>query len=633
MRLLVAPTTPRAVGRLLLLMGASAYATSPAEIKERLLRQFGDRMTRPALAQPDAGAEASCEERGARVDKVEVQLHVDRYASLEQTKETFGFDGYLRVWWQDERLSYNESECDGRLLFSPDEIRRVWTPDLYWEDAANSKVTLPGLDGSGAGETFAVYPDGRVWWSRQAGFELACPMDLSMMPFDVQRCAFLMGVYTYRSSEVSLQWRADTSVEDSTTVFGGGPAGWERPRIGSQTLQLLYRQTNYSYAQAHFEFARQPELYMWSYFFPSLMAVFMASLGFLVKFDAVPARAALGIISMLIGLTNLVALNRSLPPGGGAHSASDSLPWLMSFMLGSFVWTGVAMVILVLASFGHEVLHWLERQQAKLDSRRTWQQALLANPSALIELLDEWDDDHSGNVNKREFRRGVSALGLIAKAVEVNDLFDTLDRDGDGVIEMDELKAHFTAANYLAGIGMEGGGVASTCGGFASAGSHGAKAASDNVDSNADTEEAAAVFAVAAEEVAVSLEAGNTGGAEKRRVRTGACGDGDGGSGRHSSFEGTRVKQLSREIQRRRQTSRMRLAFRKEARDDLGKGWMWSCRTFKLGPCLARLRFLDVPARFVFPLGYAIYVFWKLSEVQAARELLLARSRLVESGP
>ena len=39
---------------------------------------------------------------------------------------------------------------------------------------------------------------------------------------------------------------------------------------------------------------------MWSYFFPSLVAVIMASLGFFVKNDALPARVSLGIVSMLI---------------------------------------------------------------------------------------------------------------------------------------------------------------------------------------------------------------------------------------------------------------------------------------------------------------------------------------------
>ena len=52
-----------------------------------------------------------------------------------------------------------------------------------------------------------------------------------------------------------------------------------------------------------------------------------------------------------------------------------------------------------------------------------------------------------------------------------------------------------------------------------------------------------------------------------------------------------------------RQTTRMRLSLRKELRVDLGKSWWWSYKTFKLYPCIAKLRGVDEPARFLFPLG------------------------------
>ena len=55
----------------------------------------------------------------------------------------------------------------------------------------------------------------------------------------------------------------------------------------------------------------------------------------------------------------------------------------------------------------------------------------------------------------------------------------------------------------------------------------------------------------------------------------------------------------------------------REVREELGKDWCWSCRTFKLGPLLAKLRFLDVPARFLFPIGYAIYVAVKIQQVHS----------------
>ena len=67
-----------------------------------------------------------------------------------------------------------------------------------------------------------------------------------------------------------------------------------------------------------------------------------------------------------------------------------------------------------------------------------------------------------------------------------------------------------------------------------------------------------------------------------------------------------------------RQTSRMRLAMRREMRVDIGKSWWWSFKTFKLLPCLARLEDIDVPARFIFPLCYGAYLLVMFNEVQGS---------------
>jgi len=455
---------------------------------------------------------------------------------------------------------------------------------------------------------------------------------------------------------------------------------------------------------------------MWNYFFPAIMAVGMSCLGFFVRADAMPARAAIGIISMLISLTNIIALNTSLPPGGGAHTSTDQLPWLSSFVLGSFIWTGAALTILVFASFGQESALWLQRQQNKMKGRKTWTQALLARPEALIELLDEWDEDHDSQVTKLEFRRGIAALGLRAKATEVNDLFDLFDRDGDGVIEMSELQAHLAGASVMATsngkgcrsharapsqtssrIGRQASGLvsssaaadvassaappsdASPAAGTASSHDDGAPAAkaaardasaqgaaskaqlrvvqpsvrgaafesqhqwlsvqldsAQHADDASDPADDHQLDGETADEALDDCEAGLppptvTSPTTGNRAQAGLAGflventvaipkrssvafakaaravrsfvEVDGTERTIRSVSPTLAGSPPPAKRLRRQTSQLRLAIRREAREDLGKGWVWSCQTFKLGPCLARLRFLDTPARALFPLG------------------------------
>ena len=59
----------------------------------------------------------------------------------------------------------------------------------------------------------------------------------------------------------------------------------------------------------------------------------------------------------------------------------------------------------------------------------------------VIDLFKQWDEDGSGDVSKREFRRAISALGFdgIADDAAVDAVFDELDFDKSGSIDVGEL--------------------------------------------------------------------------------------------------------------------------------------------------------------------------------------------------
>jgi len=57
----------------------------------------------------------------------------------------------------------------------------------------------------------------------------------------------------------------------------------------------------------------------------------------------------------------------------------------------------------------------------------------------VIDLLHEWDEDDSGYVDKREFRKALPALGLAVDKAQIDQIFDTLDADGSGQLSLEEL--------------------------------------------------------------------------------------------------------------------------------------------------------------------------------------------------
>ena len=57
------------------------------------------------------------------------------------------------------------------------------------------------------------------------------------------------------------------------------------------------------------------------------------------------------------------------------------------------------------------------------------------------DILRSWDSDGDGVISRKEFHRSVRALGLEANEEEMNGLFDALDDDRSGQLELDEIRS------------------------------------------------------------------------------------------------------------------------------------------------------------------------------------------------
>ena len=66
-------------------------------------------------------------------------------------------------------------------------------------------------------------------------------------------------------------------------------------------------------------------------------------------------------------------------------------------------------------------------------------ESLAAHETRVIDLFRQWDEDRSGSVSKREFRRALPILGCKVPAKVADAVFDSLDPDGSGQIEYKEL--------------------------------------------------------------------------------------------------------------------------------------------------------------------------------------------------
>ena len=87
-------------------------------------------------------------------------------------------------------------------------------------------------------------------------------------------------------------------------------------------------------------------------------------------------------------------------------------------------------------------LHGSERLVASEDGPSVVQQLrqiMAENATRVIDLFRDWDEDRSGTITLKEFKRAIQALGYDASPADVAALFDSFDADGSKTIEMKEL--------------------------------------------------------------------------------------------------------------------------------------------------------------------------------------------------
>ena len=65
--------------------------------------------------------------------------------------------------------------------------------------------------------------------------------------------------------------------------------------------------------------------------------------------------------------------------------------------------------------------------------------ALVRSVTRVLDLLKSWDDDGSGDISKKEFRRAIKALGFDCRNREVDAVFEEFDDDSSGRVDYKEL--------------------------------------------------------------------------------------------------------------------------------------------------------------------------------------------------
>lgn len=294
------------------------------ELKKQVLSGY-DKFTRPTLAEARKAVKAGVCPSAGPVN-VTTQFYVD-FIDIDQKLQTYTLAGYLRAWWTDKRLGFKGSTAGGccdKLIFGKDDADNLWRPDFYFDQAESIK-----LGGTGFGEQVEVQPSGAVLWSRQSKVKLRCPMHFGNLPYDTQRCSYILGMYSQSATEVILRWKPAAHALAQWDQMG--TAVWTTTKLEQKDVLLTYAGLgNYSSARAWLTIKRNHDGYVMSYLVLAVVFVCMSYANFWINPAAVPARTALSVITVLVVSGLSQACKSSLPP-------FSYETWLTDFMFGSMM--------------------------------------------------------------------------------------------------------------------------------------------------------------------------------------------------------------------------------------------------------------------------------------------------------
>ncbi|XP_078595917.1 neuronal acetylcholine receptor subunit alpha-10-like [Branchiostoma floridae x Branchiostoma japonicum] len=130
---------------------------------------------------------------------VDFDVSLRQIIELSEKYQIFRINLWLRVYWNDEYLTWNASEhggVDSLSIHSSD----IWKPDIFLFNNVGEE-TYGNIE---AITDVTVTSTGRVTHLQPTIFISACPVDITRFPFDKQECILEFGSWIYTGNKLNM---------------------------------------------------------------------------------------------------------------------------------------------------------------------------------------------------------------------------------------------------------------------------------------------------------------------------------------------------------------------------------------------------------------------------------------------
>ncbi|XP_077979495.1 glycine receptor subunit alpha-1-like [Glandiceps talaboti] len=253
---------------------------------------------------------------------VSVFMQITDIYSISEVSMDYGVSMFLVQRWHDPRLKFNGSEHIDLRAGSP-LMKQVWTPDTYFPQEKRGHLH----DVTMLNKQIRLTPQGEVTYDMRVSLLLTCYMRLHRFPMDTQNCGIDLESFGYTTRDVFLRWSNQSVILEDILMpdFTIGT-----PHISA--LLSEYPLGTYSRVRCEFLLERELMFYMMEHYLPSALLVILSWVSLWIDIEVTPARATLGVTTLLT-LTTLSSGARQHLPKVSYSTALDVWMFVCSFFV------------------------------------------------------------------------------------------------------------------------------------------------------------------------------------------------------------------------------------------------------------------------------------------------------------
>ncbi|CAN0418643.1 unnamed protein product [Lampetra planeri] len=294
---------------------------------------------------------------------VNCHLTIMEFGSIEESTMEYQIMVHQGMEWTDHRLVHKTDNSNSTWVDPGNRLMgSIWKPRLHYSNEKRGSfhdITMPNA-------LLRIFSNGTVSYSIRLSLTLACPMDLRNFPMDTQICPIYLDSFSSMVSDLEFRWATPEAVFLSQFIrlneFSLGP------RIIVKNGAQNYSVGTYSHISVTFSLRRETGFYVIQIYAPSTLIVVVSWLSSWMKTQAMVARVALGITTVLTMTTQISGSRFSLPK--------------LSYITAMDIWMTTCLVFVFSALLESVLVSMLEQKEGTAAQQQQMQQQQQTQVSA-----------------------------------------------------------------------------------------------------------------------------------------------------------------------------------------------------------------------------------------------------------